>query len=242
MKMDLFRRAVLVGLAVVGVGSAARADVVATFTGNDPFQIVTTNNSGTVYHDLPAGPFNFATVDAGGTALGSTFQGFCADYFQPVAAGETYNYTPGAITSLPDVGTDATKLARIQGLFDHFYGSIAGDAEKSAAFQLAVWELTYDGAGTLDLSSGVFSASGGSSVGIAQGWMNILNDPNAPAATSHYTLLGLFSPTNQDQITAIPDVNPVPAPAGVVLAVIGGGLVLARRRFAAKKGEATAQA
>lgn len=242
MKTDLIRRAVLTGLAVFGVGSAARADVVATFVGNDPFQLVTTNNNGTVYNDLPAGPFNFTTTSSSVPALGGGFAGFCADYFQPVAAGETYTYAVGSISSLPDVGTDATKLARIQGLFDRFYGSTAGDAERSAAFQLSVWELTYDGAGTLDLSGGKFTASGGSSVGIAQGWMNILNDPTAPAPTAHYTLYGLLSPTNQDQIVGILDpANPVPAPAGVVLAVIGGGLVLARR-FAAKKATAEAAA
>jgi hypothetical protein len=241
MKTDLFRRAVLAGLAVVGVGSAVQADVVATFTGNSPFQTVATTNAGTTYNDLPAGPFNFTVSNAGGTALGSSFSGFCADYFQPVAAGETYNYTPVAISSLPDIGSDATKLARIQELFDRFYSTITGDSAKSAAFQLSIWELTYDGADTLDLSGGSFTATGGSSVGIAQGWMDTINDPNAAAPADKYTLIGLLSSTNPDQIVGIPEVNPIPAPAGVVLAAIGGGILLARRRFAAKKTESAVQ-
>jgi hypothetical protein len=219
----------------------AQADVVATFEGTAPFQLVTTtatsgSNSAT-YNGVPVGPFNFTTYDAGGTQLGGNFRAFCADYFQGVSPGDTYNFAPVAISDLPDIGTNATKLARIQTLYDRFFDSTT-DAERGGAFQLAMWELAYDGDGALGLGSGNFVATGDSSVALADSWLSSLDD--GVPTPQQWTLIGLLSTTNQDQITAVPNV--VPAPAGLALIVIGGGLALARRRIIAKKSEGVAKA
>jgi hypothetical protein len=240
------RRAVLTGLAVLGTGSVASADVVATFTGTNPSQTVNTtaNNGGgpVTYNGVPVGPFNFTASDTGGTGLDTSFRSFCADYFQFISPSATpYTFTPTTASGLPDVGTGTLKNARIQTLFDKFFET-ATDAEKGGAFQLALWELVYDGgnAATPSLAGGNFSADGSASaIGVAQNW---LNDIDTPAAANKYQLIGLLHPTNQDQLTAISvvDPNPVPAPAGVVLLGIGAVALYARRRFTTKPADAQA--
>ena len=225
---------------VAGVcGASARADVVTTFIGTDPYQTVnTTADKGTgprTINDNPVGPFNFVVTDAGTSGLGQSFRSFCADYFQEVSLGESITYTEVAPSALPDINGDASKLAKVQKLFDLFYDKATG-ADSGGAFQLALWKLLYDPNNT-DLSTGAFTAIGpGSptSVGIAQNWLNTVADGSV-ADPGTYTLIGLFSATAQDQLTVTRKVDPVPAPAGAVLLAIGAAGLVARRRFAAKK-------
>jgi hypothetical protein len=239
------RRLVLAGVAALGLGSAAKADVVATFTGTAPFTTASTNAFGGVIDGMPVGTFNYTVVSSTDPRFSGSFQSFCADYFQPVTTGDTYTYTPVAISALPDVGTDPTKLARIQELYDRYYNSATNsNGDQAGAFQLALWELLYDGTGALDIGSGNFIASalnGSTNAAIAQSWLNSLDDPNLPAPVDNFQLVGLFNANNQDQIVPFNAPSPVPAPAALVLAVIGGGVLLARRR-AARKVEAEATA
>ncbi len=239
------RRLILAGVAALGLGSAAKADVVATFTGTNPFTTANTNAFGGVIDGMPVGTFNYTVVSSTDPRFSGGFQSFCADYFQPVTTGETYTYTPVAISALPDIGTDPTKLARIQELYDRFYQTaVNGTGDQAGAFQLALWELTYDGAGAVDIASGNFSATalgGSSNTALAQSWLNTIDDPTAAAPANSYELVGLFNANNQDQIVPFNAPAPVPAPAALVLAVIGGGVLLARRR-AARKSEAEATA
>jgi hypothetical protein len=226
---------------VVGclVGSA-RAELVTTFIGTNPSQQVNvsaTKNGTTRAFESPVGPFNFVVLsDTSKTGLGPTFRSFCADFFQDVALGNNYTFTPVAFADLPDVAGNATKMAKVQELYDRFY-DIATDAEKGAGFQLALWEILYD-PNKSDLSSGNFTASGPgnpSSIDVAQSMLDILDDPRYADPTKKYTLTGLHSPSAQDQI--VPG-TPVPGPAGVVLLVIGAAGLIARRKFAKKKEEA----
>lgn len=239
------RRLVLAGVAALGLGSAAKADVVATFTGTSPYSTASTTNFGGTIDGMPVGTFNYTVVSSTDPRFSGTFQSFCADYFQPVTTGQTYSYTPVAISALPDVGTDPTKLARIQGLYNRFYKTATtGNADQGGAFQLALWEILYDGTGTLNLNSGNFTATGlngSANATIAQSWLNTLDDPNAPPPANSYQLVGLFNKDFQDQILPFSSPASVPAPAALVLAVIGGGVLLARRRAAHKvEAEATA--
>lgn len=226
------RTAFLAGLAALGVGSTAKADVVATFDGTNPFTFADTTAFGTTVNGMPVGVFNFTVSSSTDPRFSGTFQSFCADYFQGVSAGTPYTYTPVAVSALPDIGSDATKLARIQELFDRFYATAQTNADAAGAFQLAVWELTYDGAGATGLTTGNFTATGGANATIAENWLSTIDDPNAAAPTDSYTLVGLYNASAQDQIAVV--LSPVPAPAGVVLALLGGVVMLARRRFAGK--------
>ncbi len=244
MARQWFAKLVLPVLAVGCSATSAKAELVTTFIGTAPSQqinVSATRDGNTSAFESPVGPFNFVVLsDTSGTGLGPTFRSFCADFFQGVSEGNDYTFDPVAFADLPDVAGNATKMAKIQELYDRFY-DVATDAEKGAAFQLALWEILYDPTNT-DLSSGNFTAIGPgnpSGIAVAQSWLNLIGDGSIPDPAQKYTLSGLLSGTAQDQI--VPS-TPVPAPAGLVLLVIGAAGLIARRKFAAKKvaeGEAT---
>ncbi len=235
------RMAWLTAVAVVaGLAGTARADVVATFAGTDPFQTVNvsgTNSSGVRAFQSPVGPFNFVLSNDGGLGLGSTLRSFCADYFQDVVVGNTYNYTPVAFADLPEINGNAVKTRKVQQLFDRFYDSVVDD-RTGAAFQLSMWEILSDPTDT-NLATGNFTASGpGSPTGVttSQSWLNSISDTSVPDVAKKYDLTGLVDPAFQDQIFARPvDPNPVPAPAGLLLVALAAAGLVARRKLAAKK-------
>lgn len=239
MTQHWFGKLVLPALVAGCVASSAKAELVTTFIGTSPSQQVTvtaTRNGQTRSFESPVGPFNFIVLsDTSNTGLGPTFRSFCGDFFQDVALGQDYVYTPGALIDLPDVNS-ALQVRKLTELFEKYY-DVATDAEKGAAFQLAVWEILSDGV-TTDLSSGNFTAIGPgnpSSIPLAQSWLNSITGDDIPTERK-YILSALLSASAQDQIVVTP--NPVPAPAGVVLLVIGAAGLIARRKFA-KKGEPT---
>ena len=229
-------------LSLLGMGASARADVVSTFISVNPSQTsLTALNSSSTVRDL--GPFNFVALSSTDPRISGLYQSFCADYFQSIHPTDTYTFQVRTIDQLPDVGTSPVNNARIQALFDNFYGvATTTDGARGAAFQLALWEIIYDtGSSPYNLGSGNFTSLGDSSataIPIAQGWLNQIADPNGLKATGKYELIGLFSETNQDQITV--HTNPVPAPAGLILIGLGAGIIALRRRFQkveVKKGE-----
>lgn len=226
----------LAALAIVGASaSASRADIVATFNGTDPFTDVSMVALGSTYDVMPVGPFKF-TVTTGDSLFGTgPLVSFCAALPEDIA-GQSYSFQVVSPSALPDVGPNAAKLALIDRLFDRHYG-VATDADRGGAFQLALWELLYDGPGNLDLNAGnhdVTSPDSVTAVAIAKNWLAALETPN-PADVDNYTVYGLASPDAQDQLTVVPNTpNQIPAPAGVVLGLIAvGGFGLRRWRKAA---------
>lgn len=224
-------------VAVCAVGSA-RAEIVTRFVGTFPSQqifVSATKGGAPRAFESPVGPFNFNVIsNTTNLELGGSFRSFCADFFQDVSPGNNYTFNPVDVAALTDVaGPDsAIKVAKIQELYDRFYDS-ATDAERGAAFQLALWEILYDPTNN-NLSSGNFFAQGPgnpSAISIAQNWLNVIGDATIADPAKKYNLVGLDSPSAQDQIVP----QPIPAPAGVVLAVIGVAGLIARRRLAAKK-------
>jgi len=239
MTQHWFGKLVLPALVVGCVASSAKAELVTTFIGTSPSQqvnLTATRNGQTRSFESPVGPFNFIVLsDTSNTGLGPTFRSFCGDFFQDVAVGNNYVYTPGNLIDLPDVSS-ALQVRKLDELYEKFY-DVATDAEKGAAFQLAVWEILSDPTNT-NLSTGNFIANGPgspSSITVAQGWLNSITGDDLPTV-SKYRLTALLTPSAQDQIVVSP--NPVPAPAGAVLLVIGAAGLIARRKFA-KKGETT---
>ncbi len=235
--MTRFHRLALVVFAAFGSTAAARADLVATFNGTIPSQDVAMQAFAQVFAANPVGPFRFTVTPASGDptfAPNSAIRAFCADLFQDVSPGQTYTYTVGGIGDLPSVGGDATKQALVRRLFNRHYET-ATDADRGGAFQLALWELLYDGPGNLNLGTGNVTVSTPDSVpavGIAKAWLAALETAD-PTDADKYQLVGLFSATAQDQITVVP--SAVPAPAGMVLgliAVAGFGLRRLRRKAA----------
>jgi hypothetical protein len=167
------------------------------------------------------------TVGAGGfsgTFDGSPIQFWCAELTQFFSPGASYVYTE----SLPNNAT-FTILGR---LFHEAYGAALSDAEHSAAFQLAIWEILYDG--DLDLLAGGFQVTNnhghGATVTLAQGWLD-----NLGSFSDNYDVFLLQNDAHQDFITPGPSgrrETPEPTP----LALVGAGLlamiVASRRRTA----------
>src|SRR5436309_2917497 len=82
----------------------------------------------------------------------------------------------------PTIGNDAAKVAAINELYGRYYNTAWNDQTtfhgdtNSVAFQLALWELIYDGASSKNLGSGNFQASNlGTYSTTAQNMLNSLN-------------------------------------------------------------------
>ncbi|SNC74375.1 PEP-CTERM protein-sorting domain-containing protein [Marinobacter sp. es.048] len=137
---------------------------------------------GTITNDgnatnVRAGMFRFSVSNLQGTSpfplsADDVIDAFCVDI-------DTYLDTTNTISySLEDAGTyfgDANKVDQIGRLYTGFESLVSG-ADRSAAFQLALWEIINEDAGSLDLSNGSFSSSAFDSArGIGEGWLGSLN-------------------------------------------------------------------
>jgi hypothetical protein len=236
----MMKRLLLVAVAAFGLATQAKADITALFSGTSPYETVSTTAFGSTINGMPVGPFRFSSTSSSVADLPTNFYAFCADYFQPVTPGQTYTFETRTFTDLPNIGSNSLKAARFQELFDRFYDVAGTNSTAGGAFQVAVWELLFDGAssGTPSLTSGDFQASNNAGVtNLAQSWLNTIDDNGAAAPSTTKNILGLYNSNFQDQLTIVP--NPVPAPAGLVLLGLGGLALAARRKFA-KKAEAVA--
>ncbi len=132
----------LVALCILGAGLAwtptAQADpLMATgFTiGSQPVTLTSPN--------FVLGP----TVNAGAFSLNppAGVIAYCIDIFQTIHFGTLYyDYTATPLAA--DLGLSATRKAEIAQLFHGFYDASLTSATNSAAFQLALWEVTFEDA------------------------------------------------------------------------------------------------
>ena len=235
---------------VVGPGLPTGLKV--TFVGGSPSTTVQT------------GQINWKVTSSNtpGYSTGGTFSTYCIQGDQSVTYGQTYTYTVVNLESsgVPEGGLDAgvldaTAALQIQGLANTYFSkagtAIAGyDANQTAAaFQLAVWEIEYDGGsggesfpqttGYNFFAHGLLEASGTNSEGtgaitLADSWLQ-----NFTAATS-VTSLALVSTGAQDQLIFNPSGGsggnqsavPLPAafPAGAALLAGLAGVRKLRRK------------
>lgn len=160
-----------------------------------------------------------------GTWDGDPLQFWCAELTQNFSFNHSYTYA----ASIPSNAT-FTMLGQ---LFHEAYGVALDDTMHSAAFQLAIWEIIYDG--DLDLGVGGFrvtNANGhASTVALAQSWLDNLGN-----FTDNYAITLLHNDDRQDFITGTPPGDccrqevPEPASTALVGASLLAMLVASRRR------------
>lgn len=208
---------------LAAAGSASAAFVTMTLDSITPkVNISTTRNGGSSWQTLSAGRFNWHGAITNPVGLQGDFSAFCIELTQGVSVGNTYSsYEAIQLAAAPQpaaspyapMGVGDARL--ISDLWEKHRESLT-TANDYAAFQIAIWEIVYDGGE--DLSAGNFRMRNNNTVkNLAQGWLDGLND-EAPIATYLYAL---SHENKQDMLV------PTPGAAGLMgLAVI----VAARRK------------
>lgn len=229
--------AVLAAFAAVGAASAFDLGADYSFHLNQSVNYDTDIGAWTGNHDTNTAIIrgNRSAGAAGGTTTlmpfaTNVFDTYCAEIGQTIGGGYVTHTTVtpllGSITttggSSGPVTFDATRTSRLELLWGNFK-SLATDADHSAAFQLAQWELCFDTDATLDAGTGVkfWSTSSATYRTIAEGW---LTDIRNGSVTTHQNLLLLSDNGTQDLIT------PVPEPMTVLALGSGVALIIRRRR------------
>ena len=190
---------------------------------------VTYNPYGGAATTVGAGPFHWTQSAPINANFAPAVTTYCIDLDHYISTGNTYTYTVQPDLKLaPTIGNNTAKVGAITELFDRYYTQSLASTASASAFQLALWDLLYDGA-SRSLTAGRIQGNNAQ----AQSMLSSLGSGgyvNHDLAGSH--LVALVSASgNQDQITVVPNPKAVPAPPGVVLAGMGvGGLLLGRFR------------
>ncbi|MBY0437518.1 MAG: hypothetical protein K2W80_04940 [Burkholderiales bacterium] len=175
---------------------------------------VTIERTGRPDQNVRAGGFT-------GVFAGSSFLSYCIELAQNFKFGVNYtNYTvvplASAPTNAPMGATKAMHLALLVGknFTDSFTSTI-----KTAAMQLAIWEIVHETNSTYSVTNGHFKVDDGNNDvnqarTLANTWLGELSGLKTMAS-----LVTLSSPTNQDFITTV-----VPVPPSALL--LGSGLLL----------------
>ncbi|OWK34588.1 hypothetical protein [Fimbriiglobus ruber] len=236
---------------VVGTAGSARADtVLLAFQDTTPREDLYIHAYSGTFATMPTGAMQFNVTGGTATGFGSTLTSFCTQIFTNVYPDPTvsvpYNVVP--LTGLADVQQQprgngvntpaqqtaiANYLTELWGRYDQFTNTAVG----AAAFQLDVWKILYDPVGSTDLTTGNLNVFGASltdpAVALATQWLSTLTGDttqftNNPLYAGQ-ELVGLASAGYQEQIT-IRDIPGVPAPAGLILGLLGVCTLAARVR------------
>jgi hypothetical protein len=172
-----------------------------------------------------------ATGGFTGTFGGTPIVYWCFDLLHTFSIGSNLDYTATQI-----IGALPTQLSTLFNVASANGGY--SDLDHSAAFQLAIWNLEYDG--DTSLSSGSFYVTGGANaINIANAWLALLTNPLYANPANTVTELDSTShPQHQNFITFsnVPSqccrVVPEPPMLPLVITVAGlAALVQTRRRM-----------
>ena len=239
--------AVLVAAAFLTAPPRARADFITLQYGYNGVGAVNPTVTNSLQSNAPTGPFYWHDNNLPPSNFPTPTATFCIELtpgqYLP-SLGTTVVFDAESLASAPTIGSQA-KADAITELYGRYFDTAwnttaTGASSNSIAFQLALWELVYDGkpavGNTTDLSNGTFnlSTSVGTPYATAQTWLNSLNGNTSSFNTrfAGQELVALVAPAPgakqqdqaQDQITMRPK-GVVPGPPAVVLAVIGVGLL-----------------
>lgn len=159
-----------------------------------------------------AGQFSFAV--APGSYWDDELRGFCIDVTENLRTSGQHSYT------LVEWGSGSRLDAEQRSLIAQLYDTRAdalGDATSDAAFQLGLWEILYDGNGSLSTTAGNFSTGDfGGAAALAQAWLAGLQQ-GVDYVSNRFELMTLEpAGRNQALVTARPRVQ-VPEPSGLLL-------------------------
>lgn len=216
----------------------------------NPTLAVTLNNQ--TFTNTPVGPFYWSQNQVPPNAnFPPPIATFCIELAanQPLPSiGSNVVFDVVSPAAAPTIGSNALKIGAIAELYGRYFQTAWLDKNTfhgsvdSAAFQLALWELVYDGGATKNLSAGNFQATGlGTYTTTAQTMLNSLNGSNAFATNlGGYELVALLAPATSDPTKAQDQVQdqlilrptPIPAPPAVLLAGVGVLALVGRARLA----------
>jgi hypothetical protein len=234
--------------AMLSVASTASAETVSLdftkTTGTAPVGVQYTIGGTTTSTSITPGPYYWQQT---GSPMNSNFASniatFCVELNQGFPSASA-DYTVNSLASV----AGSAKAGAIEKLFANNYNSSWANSSftgstNSTAFQLALWELVYDGpSGTLGGGNFRYTGSLTSGVGLAaKNMLAALAGTSSSAFSSLYPnsqIVWLSNGSKQDQITIIPkvpDVPGVPAPPSILLAGLALGTGVFGRVFRRRK-------
>lgn len=169
-----------------------------------------------------AGVYLVDIYDLSNTLIFDNYPSVCMDIKTEPVRGATQVHTV-----LDNVAADMEKM------WATYHGSVVGDAVKAAAFQLAVWEIMHEDVGTngYDLGAGdflLYSLNTGDVDNNGATLSGLISQANAYLNSGNWTadtnLMSLYREGYQPLAVEVPE------PATMILLVLGGLTLLARRR------------
>lgn len=238
-------------LVLVGASQVRAEFVTLQFNGNaNPSATVTLN--GNTIANSPVGPFTWTEFnDPSNPNFPPPTITYCIELIGalPSPGSSAVFGVDTNLANAPSIGT-AAKANAILELYGKYYTpAMNSGGIDSRAFQLALWELIYDGPNSGNansLSNGNFRAHGLSATATAQAMLANITGTNPGAFNTNSYLQGqelvaLIAPAPgsnkpqdyQDQLALRP--KPIPAPPALLLASIGIFGLMGRMRWLRRK-------